>query len=72
MSITTNKEIYKEDIVAMTAAVYQELANRDIRFNSVREDDEFYDFLSQSLDIWFKTDHSKNYELKNSLRDSSL
>jgi len=59
MTSTTNKEIYKEDIVAMTAAVYQELAKRDIHFNSVEEDDEFCEFLTASLDIWFKTDHSK-------------
>lgn len=59
MTLTTNKEIYKEDINAMAIAVYQELAKRDIHFNSVKEDDEFHDFLTATLDIWFKTDHSK-------------
>jgi hypothetical protein len=59
MSITTNKEIYKEDIAAMTNAVYQELVKRDIHFNSVEQDDEFHDFLTATLDIWFNTDHSK-------------
>lgn len=59
MTLTTNKEIYKEDINAMAIAVYQELAKRDIHFNSLKEDDEFYDFLTATLDIWFKTDHSK-------------